>query len=160
MFFQCCSCLKSLFISGLRMTELCTKGVFFICQIGQAGIALKQWDEGESCTPSVSGSGKSKVAKSWGGKCLQCRVKLDRGWGWYVAQKGAEIPCFFCPLLPSSHAVLHSAQKTLAVRHSWAVISDAVNERWFTSLGDKSTFWPSVTSGSGFLLIHIHAKQN
>lgn len=48
----------------------------------------------------------------------------------------------------------------LAVGRSWAVISDAVNERWFTSLGDKSTFWPSVTSGSGFLLIHIHAKQN
>lgn len=48
----------------------------------------------------------------------------------------------------------------LAVRCSWAVISDAVNKRWFTSFGDKSTFWPSVTSGSGFLPIHIHAKQN
>lgn len=75
-------------------------------------------------------------------------------------RRSMEIPCFFHPLPQSSHAVLHSARKTVAVKCSWAVISNAVNKHWFTSLGDKSTFWPSVTSGSGFLLMHIHAKQN
>lgn len=41
------------------------------------------------------------------------------------------------------------------------LIGGAVNEHWFTSLGDVNP--PSdhlLTRGSGFLLIHIDAKQN
>ena len=60
--------------------------------------------------------------------------------------RSVEIPVFFYLLTESSYAVLHSAWKTCAVKCSWAVISGAVNEHWFTSLGDKSTFWPSVNT--------------
>lgn len=125
-------------------------------------------------------SGDSSKAERWRGIMhpLSVRVwqvqsykKLRRklpavtsrtGFVWMgLAREGAwRSPTFLHPLPYSSHAVLHSAWQMLAVRRSWAVISDAVDECWFTSLGDKSAFWPYVTSACGFLPIHVHAKQN
>lgn len=73
-------------------------------------------------------------------------------------RRNMEIPILFHLLTESSYAVLHSAWKTLAVKCSWLVV-----QLMNTGLHLLGTNPPSdhlLTRGSGFLLIHIDAKQN
>lgn len=72
-------------------------------------------------------------------------------------RRNMEIPIFL-HLLTKSYAVLHGAWKTLAVKHSWLVVQ--LMNSGLHLLGINPPSDHLLTRGSGFLLIHIDAKQN
>lgn len=89
-----------------------------------SGDSSKQWDEGVSCTPSVSGFGKSKATRSWGGNCLQWLAELDLC-GWVLPEKEhGDLLLFYilCHILPMQSCTVPGKCLQWGVPEQWLVM--------------------------------------
>lgn len=73
-------------------------------------------------------------------------------------RRNMEILILFLLLTESSYAALHSAWKTLTAKRSWLVVQLMNTGLHLLRINPPSDHL--LTKGSGFLLIHIDAKQN